>query len=311
MDTIVAQTVPMCSRSRAAAAIKNHEVCVSGQWKRPGYRVKKGDRVFGEFRLEDADKILEPDSQPLDVIHADPHMIVVNKPAGLVVHPGSDHQDNTLVNRLIYHFPDLGQVGTDLTRPGIVHRLDKDTSGLILAARTRHSLEFLQKEFKFHRVKKTYLALVSGRDLAVTGEVDRPVRRHPTHRKRMCVNFDTGRYARTEWQVLQRFDDACLVSVQIQTGRTHQIRIHFYDMDHPLLGDRIYQFRRNRTGRLEYPRHMLHAWQIEFCHPYSGQKSRFSVDPPQDFIRAAASLAHLVPAVELKVWEQLISGHSV
>ncbi|MCF8075544.1 MAG: RluA family pseudouridine synthase [Desulfotignum sp.] len=311
MDTIVSQTVPACSRSRAAAAINNLEIRVSGQRKRPGYRVKKGDRVFGEIQLQQGEKILEPDFQPLDVIHSDPHIILVNKPAGLVVHPGAGHSDNTLVNRLIHQFPDLDQVGTDPTRPGIVHRLDKDTSGLILVARTCHSLEFLQKEFKYHRVKKTYLALVSGRDLAVTGEVDRPVGRHPTHRKRMCVNVDTGRHARTGWQVLQRFDSACLVSVQLYTGRTHQIRVHFYDMDFPLLGDRTYQFRRNRTGRQSYPRQMLHAWQMEFCHPYSGQKFRFAVDPPQDFIRVAASLAHRVPDDAKKVWKQLISGHSV
>jgi 23S rRNA pseudouridine1911/1915/1917 synthase len=311
LDTIVSQTLPMCPRSRAAAAINNQEIRVSGQRKRPGYRVKKGDRVFGEIRLEQDEKILEPDSQPLDVVHSDPHIILVNKPAGLVVHPGAGHSDNTLVNRLIHHFPDLDQVGTDPTRPGIVHRLDKDTSGLILVARTRHSLEFLQKEFKYHRVKKTYLALVSGRDLAGTGEVDRPVGRHPTHRKRMCVNVDTGRHARTGWQVLQRFDNACLVSVQLYTGRTHQIRVHFYDMDSPLLGDRTYQFRRNRTGRQAYPRHMLHAWQIEFNHPYSGQKFRFAVDPPKDFIRVAASLAHRVSDDSQKVWEQLISGRPV
>ena len=311
LDTIVAQTVPTCSRSRAAAAINNQEIRVSGQRKRPGYRVKKGDHVFGEIRLEQGEKILEPDCQPLDVRHSDPHIILVNKPAGLVVHPGAGHDNNTLVNRLIHHFPDLDQVGTDPTRPGIVHRLDKDTSGLILVARTRHSLEFLQKEFKYHRVKKTYLALVSGRDLAVTGEVDLPVGRHPTQRKRMCVTVDTGRHARTGWQVLQRFDDACLVSVQLHTGRTHQIRVHFYDMGSPLLGDRTYQFRRNRTGRQAYPRHMLHAWQMEFNHPYSGQKFRFAMDPPKDFIHAAASLAHRMPGDTQTVWEQLISGHSV
>jgi 23S rRNA pseudouridine1911/1915/1917 synthase len=311
LDTIVSQTVPACSRSRAAAAINNQEIRVSGQRKRPGYRVKNGDRVIGDIQLEDPDMAVKPDPQPLDVIHSDPHMIVLNKPAGLVVHPGAGHGDNTLVNRLIHHFPDLGQVGTDPTRPGIVHRLDKDTSGLILVARTDQSLKFLQKEFKFHRVKKTYLALVSGCDLAKTGEIDRPVGRHPTHRKRMCVNFDAGRHARTGWQVLQRFDSACLVSVQLYTGRTHQIRVHFYDMGSPLLGDRVYQFRRNRTGRQEYPRHMLHAWQMEFCHPYSGQKFRFAVAPPKDFIRAAASLAQMELMDTPDVWKQLISGYSV
>ncbi len=310
LDTIVSQTVPTCSRSRAAAAITHGDIRVSDRRKRPGYRVKNGDRVVGEIPPETDARILEPDSRSLNVVHADAHLILVNKPAGLVVHPGAGHNDNTLVNRLIHHFPDLAQVGTDPARPGIVHRLDKDTSGLILVARTRHSLEFLQKEFKYHRVKKTYLALVAGHDLVVTGEVDRPVGRHPTHRKRMCVNFDAGRHARTGWQVLHRFDDACLVSVELHTGRTHQIRVHFYDMDHPLLGDRVYQFRRNRTGRQAYPRQMLHAWQIEFIHPYSGQKIRFAVDPPGDFMGAAVSLAQRGPVDMPDAWKQLIAGHS-
>lgn len=311
LDTVVAQAVPACSRSRAVAAIHNKEVCVSGQRKRPGYRVKKGDRVTGEIHLETAGITVEPESQPLDVVYADPHIIVLNKPAGLVVHPGAGHDDRTLVNRLIHHFPDLGQVGTDPSRPGIVHRLDKDTSGLILVARTDHSLDFLQKEFKYHRVKKTYLALVSGRNLPLTGEVDRPIGRHPTDRKRMSVNLDTGRHARTGWQVLQRFDHACLVSVQLHTGRTHQIRVHFYDMEHPLLGDRTYQFRRHRTGRQTYPRHMLHAWQIAFRHPYSGQKFKFDVDPPPDFIRGAAALANINPETAHRAWKQLILGQPV
>ncbi len=187
------------------------------------------------------------------MIHADSHIVVLNKPPGLVVHPGAGCSENTLVNRLVHHFPEIRQVGEDPIRPGIVHRLDRDTSGLILAARTAHSLTFLQKEFKYHRVKKTYLALATGSDLAEFGDISLPIDRHPRQRIRMCVNSDTGRPARTSWQVIQRYNDSCLVRIRLYTGRTHQIRVHFYHIGHPLVGDAIYQFRRIGKPPVRYP----------------------------------------------------------
>lgn len=271
--------------------------------------MKEGDRVIGEIRSEDCEISVEADPRTLDVIHADSRIIVLNKPPGLVVHPGAGCNDNTLVNRLIHHFPDLRLVGEDPARPGIVHRLDKDTSGLILVARNDHSLQFLQKEFKYHRVEKTYLALVSGSDLAESGEIVLPIGRHPKHRKRMAVNHNTGKPAHTSWQVIQRFAHACLLRIQLYTGRTHQIRVHFYDMGYPLLGDLTYQFRRNRKTSQPCSRQMLHAWQMGFCHPYSGRKMWFAVDPPEDFIFATAKEAGLMPADAIQSWENMISGH--
>jgi 23S rRNA pseudouridine1911/1915/1917 synthase len=283
LDLVVSRFASDCSRSLAATLINQGDIQVSGHQKRPGYRVKQGERVTGKMLSPDPDFVALSDSGPVDVIHEDAHLIVVNKPAGLVVHPAAGNRSGTLVNRLVHHFPDLGQIGDDPARPGIVHRLDKDTSGVILVARTGHSLQFLQKEFKYHRVEKTYLALVSGSDLAESGEIICPIGRHPKHRKRMCVNHDTGKPAHTSWQVIQRFERACLVKIRLYTGRTHQIRVHFYDMDYPVLGDRIYQYRRNRKTGQAHPRQMLHAWHLGFRHPYSGKKMVFSADLPEDF----------------------------
>jgi 23S rRNA pseudouridine1911/1915/1917 synthase len=286
LDFLVAQTVEGCSRSLATAWIKQGNIQVSGQQKQPGYRVKKADRITGILPRPGRPLAVDPEPGPVHVVYADAHILVLDKSPGLVVHPGAGCQDHALVNRLLYHYPDIKNVGEDPLRPGIVHRLDKDTSGLMLVARTEHSLDFLQKEFKYHRVKKTYLALVSGTGLPESGDIILPVGRHPKHRKRMAVTFETGKPAHTSWQVCRRFARACLVSVQLHTGRTHQIRVHFYNMDHPLLGDRVYQYRRNRRKQQVFPRQMLHAWKIAFRHPYSGQKMHFTTAPPQDFTAA-------------------------
>jgi 23S rRNA pseudouridine1911/1915/1917 synthase len=306
LDVVITRCVPSCSRSMAAAAISKGNIQVSGQRKRPGYRVKTADQISGEVQSEDTGIPVESDPRSLDVIHADTHVIVLNKPPGLVVHPGAGCSENTLVNRLVHHFPEIRQVGEDPLRPGIVHRLDRDTSGLILVARTAHSLVFLQKEFKYHRVRKTYLALVTGSDLTESGEICRPIGRHPRQRKRMCVNPDTGRTARTSWQVLQRYADACLVRIRLYTGRTHQIRVHFYDMGHPVVGDTTYQFRRNRKGPQSHPRQMLHAWRIEFRHPYSGVKMWFEADPPEDFISAITRESGASLADGISLWNSIM-----
>jgi 23S rRNA pseudouridine1911/1915/1917 synthase len=308
LDVIVSRVTPECSRSLAAALIHQGNIQVSGHLKRPGYRVKEGEQVTGKIVSREPDLSAASDSRPVHVIHEDACIIVVNKPAGLVVHPAAGNRSGTLVNRLVHHFPDLGLVGDDPVRPGIVHRLDKDTSGLLLVARTAHSLQFLQKEFKYHRVEKTYLALVSGPDLAESGEILLPIGRHPKHRRRMAVNHDFGRPARTSWQVIERFENTCLVKIRLYTGRTHQIRVHFYDMGHPLLGDQTYQYRRNRKAQLPHARQMLHAWQIRFRHPYSGQKIGFDVDPPRDFIFAAAREAGLTPEDGAGVWKGMMSN---
>ena len=294
LDFFVCQAVESCTRSMAAALINQGNIRVSAQKKRPGYRLKKSDRITGIISHPAHPPAVIPESRPIHSVYEDAHIIVLNKPSGLVVHPGAGNQENTLVNRLLHYYPDIKDAGEDPLRPGIVHRLDRDTTGLILVARTPHSLNFLQKEFKYHRVKKTYLALVSGGLLPDSGDITLPVGRHPKHRKRMAVIPETGKSAHTSWQVCRRFVRSCLVRVNLHTGRTHQIRVHFYDMDHPLLGDRIYQYRRNRRKQQAYPRQMLHSWQIAFRHPYSGRKMKFAAEPPADFMSAVTKEAAIV-----------------
>ncbi|HKL00279.1 MAG TPA: RluA family pseudouridine synthase [Desulfotignum sp.] len=291
LDFLLSRAVEGCSRSLATAWIKQGNIQVSGQQKQPGYRVKKSDRITGTVSRPGQPLTVAAEPGPVSVVYADAHILVLDKVPGLVVHPGAGCQGHTLVNRLLFHYPEIKDVGDDPLRPGIVHRLDKDTSGLMLVARTAHSLDFLQKEFQYHRVKKTYLALVAGTALPDAGNITLPVGRHPKHRKRMAVIHETGKPAHTSWQVCRRFSRACLVRVQLHTGRTHQIRVHFYAMDHPLLGDPVYQYRRNRRKQQVFPRQMLHSWKIAFKHPCSGQKMRFTTDPPQDFATAVETEA--------------------
>jgi 23S rRNA pseudouridine1911/1915/1917 synthase len=229
----------------------------------------------------------------LAILFEDDYLLVIDKPPGLVVHPGPGNLCHTLVNGLLDHFPAFQLGDWDPVRPGIVHRLDKDTSGLIVVAKTLKSLLFLQKEFKQRRVEKRYLALVEGKDIAPEGEIVLPLGRHPIKRKIMAVNHETGKYARTSWRIRERFVDACLVDVRLYTGRTHQIRVHFRAKEMPIIGDKVYQYRRNRRNsrkNILAGRQMLHSWRLRFRHPYSGQEMQFEAKMPVDFIETLAKL---------------------
>lgn len=290
LDQVVSQVIETCSRSQAATLISMGNIQVFARKKRPGYRVKKGDHILGQIPETPVPEAPKPQSMNLSILFEDEHLLVVDKPAGLVVHPGPGNQANTLVNGLLDHFPHILESGLDPRRPGIVHRLDKDTSGVMVVAKTFQSLIFLQKEFKQRRVGKTYLALVEGNSIDDVGEIVLPIGRHPVKRTLMTVNPETGKFAKTSWRVRQRFAKGCLMEVRIFTGRTHQIRVHFRAMEMPLFGDRVYQYRRNRRGQSIAPRQMLHSWQLGFRHPYSGRKMQFEADLPLDFVETIAAL---------------------
>ena len=290
LDQVLSTAVETCSRSQASELISCGKFLVSGMKKRPGYRVKKGDAISGQIPEPVTEDLPKPEPMDLSILFEDDYILVIDKPPGLVVHPGPGNLCNTLVNGLMYHVPGFLDEGWDPVRPGIVHRLDKDTSGLIVVAKTLTSLSFLQKEFKQRRVGKRYLALAEGKAIAPRGEILLPLGRHPVRRKIMAVNHETGKYARTSWQVLQRFAQACLLDVRLHTGRTHQIRIHFYAMDMPLLGDNVYQYRRNRGKKILTNRQMLHSWKLRFRHPYSGQEMMFESEMPHDFAQTMAKL---------------------
>ena len=290
LDTIVSNGCKSCSRSCAALLINKGQILVNQAIKKPGYRVKTGDTITGTIPEIEAQTCIEPEKIDLDILFEDDYLMVINKQAGLVVHPGPGNLTGTLVNALLHHDPEIKKTIQDRFRPGIVHRLDKDTSGLMVVAKTRRSLIFLQKEFKQRRVTKEYLALIHGQMPEEKGEINLPIGRHPVKRKLLTVRPDDGKEAITLWSVQKKFETASLVEILLKTGRTHQIRVHFYAMDHPLIGDSVYQPRRFRKQKSIAPRQMLHSWKMGFRHPYSGKRLDFKVMPPEDFVSVQSLL---------------------
>ncbi len=240
------------------------------------------DQITGKVPEKGVCSVL-PEKMDLDMVYEDNHLMIINKPAGMVVHPGPGNDSGTLVNALLHHDPCLVEVGESPLRSGIVHRLDKDTSGVIVVAKTSQALDFLQKEFKHRRVDKRYLAIVAGIVTPDAGEIMLPIGRHPVKRKRMSTHSHSGKHARTLWQVRERFINATLVEARIKTGRTHQIRVHFHAVGHPVVGDAVYQYRQFRKSGGPAARQMLHAVSISFRHPYSGRRVAFETPLPADF----------------------------
>ena len=238
LDAVVAAHLPDCSRSLAVNLIANLEILVDNQAKKPGYRVKCGDKILG--RIPDPVQVeYEPEPIPLQILYQDSHIVVLNKQAGLVVHPAPGHSRGTLVNALLYHCPDLEGIGGEI-RPGIVHRLDKDTSGTMVVAKNADALEKLAKQFKTRTIQKIYLALVYGELRKDEGTITLPIGRHPVHRKRMSTITRKGRSAETSWRVRERFQGITLLELTLKTGRTHQIRVHCATMGFPIVGDQVY-----------------------------------------------------------------------
>ena len=293
LDAVIATFSKACSRSLAVKLISTGAILVNNEKKKPGFKVKPGDIITGIIPDPDIDIPVLPENIHLDIEFEDAHIIVIHKKPGMVVHPGPGNLTGTLVNALLFHEPKIKGVGQDPFRSGIVHRLDKDTSGLMVVAKTKTALDFLQKEFKQRRVEKKYLALISGNLTEDQGEINLPLGRHPVKRKLMAINHKDGKPARTCWKIKKRFKTACLVEVLLKTGRTHQIRVHFYATDHPLVGDLIYQPRRYRKKKSIAPRQMLHSWQLAFRHPYSGKKMQFKADLPEDFLQTEMLLESL------------------
>ncbi|MDY0374200.1 MAG: RluA family pseudouridine synthase [Desulfobacterium sp.] len=282
LDVLVTTTANDVTRGAVARAIERGDILVSGRRKKAAYRVKPGEVVEGSVEPE-TELLPLGESISLDLIYEDPWIVVINKPPGLVVLPGVGNSSGTLLNALIHRFPDLNGANCDAPpRSGIVHRLDKDTSGAILVAKTKRSYEFLQKEFKHRRVRKLYLALVTGLINENQGRIVLPIGRHPIHRKRMSINSKSARPAETRWRVLEQIHGYTLVEVGLKTGRTHQIRVHFSALGYPLVGDRVYGPRKDK--QIQTPRQMLHAVSLGFRHPWSGKRVEFFTPVPGDML---------------------------
>ncbi len=236
---------------------------------------------------------LTPEPIPLDILYEDDDLLVLNKPAGLVVHPAPGHPGGTLVHALLHHCPDLPGIGEE-RRPGIVHRLDKETSGVMVVAKTDAAMRSLAGQFKGRRVKKTYLALVHGEVKQTEGRIAAAIGRHERDRKRMGVRTRKGREAVTTYRVMKRLDGFTLLQLHPETGRTHQIRVHLSAMGHPVVGDKVYGGRRERkvavSGQrsavsMAAERQLLHAWKLGFFHPRTNEWMEFEAPLPADFTR--------------------------
>ena len=289
LDAFLASQIEGWSRARLQRLIDNEDVLVNGKPSKPSYKVRDRDEIELEL-VTPPTETFAPENIPIDIVYEDTTLIVVNKPAGLVVHPAAGTPSGTLANALAYHFRQLPDAGTGV-RPGIVHRLDRDTSGLLVVAKTEAALEDLSDQFRDRAVFKSYVALVHGRVPANSGRIDQPLARDPTNRTRMAV-VRGGRSALTLYRVRRSFERFTLLNVELKTGRTHQIRVHLAWLKHPVVGDETYGGGRDNTiqdpqlrARIRnLNRHFLHAEKLGFTHPETREPVKFESPLPQELI---------------------------
>ena len=287
LDAFLASQIEGWSRARLQKLIENEDVLVNGKPSKPSYKLRDGDDL--EIELTATSTIeFAPENIPIDVVYEDDTLVVVNKPAGLVVHPAAGTQSGTLANALAYHFQQLANIGPGV-RPGIVHRLDRDTSGLLVVAKTEAALENLSDQFRDRTVFKSYVALVHGRLLSNSGKIDQPLARDPSNRTRMAV-VRGGRNALTLYHVRRSFQRFTLLDVELKTGRTHQIRVHLAWLKHPVVADETYGGGRDNTiqdpqlrARIRnLKRHFLHAEKLAFTHPATKEVMKFESPLPPE-----------------------------
>ncbi len=290
LDLFVATKIPECSRNYASSLIRDGIIKVDDSIKKPGYRVKVGEEIVGYIPSPEPIS-LKAEPLEIDIMYEDRDIIIVNKQPGMVVHPAPGNYSGTLVNALLYHCPDLKGISGEL-RPGIVHRLDKETSGSLVVAKNQNAHIKLSSQFKSREVSKIYLAIVHGAVKEDSGTVKLPIGRHPIDRKKMSTHSRNPRNAETVWSVRERLNGFTLLKLNIKTGRTHQIRVHCAAIHHPVVGDAVYCKRKlgkslSSSKNVDQfigsvKRQMLHAWQIGFTHPVTGEYMRFEAPIPDD-----------------------------
>jgi 23S rRNA pseudouridine1911/1915/1917 synthase len=293
LDTFLRGKFPAVSRGAIQRLIEEGHIRVNGRIIKPTHAPRAGEQVevhWPETRPAEA----QPEAMPLDILYEDETLLVLNKLPGMVVHPAAGHEEHTLVNALLHHCAgQLSGIG-GVARPGIVHRLDKETSGCLVVAKNDETHLALSTQFATRKVEKIYHAILCGELPRDRGEIRAAIARHPSHRKRMAVDDEAGREARTGYHVLERLRGATLVEAVLHTGRTHQIRVHFQFLGFPLVGDATYGNRQNErladlTGYTA-PRQMLHAWRLAFIHPRTAKRLSFDAPRPEDFLDALAAL---------------------
>jgi 23S rRNA pseudouridine1911/1915/1917 synthase len=295
LDSFLAQQIAEVSRSQLARQIGQAAVMVNGATGAPSRKLRAGDViVWAPPPVVETD--IEAEAIPLAVVHEDRWLVVIDKPAGLVVHPAPGHEAGTLVNALLAHVKDLRGIGGEL-RPGIVHRIDKDTSGLLVVAKDEQTLNALAAEFKAHTIERVYEALVAGTPPGPSGRIDTFYGRDPRDRKKFSSRVRSGKRAVTNWRLVERFAGAARIEARLETGRTHQVRVHLAALGCPLLGDKVYG-RNPRDPRVRavaeaLGRQALHARELGFVHPATGKKLSFLSPPPADMRAALAALRAL------------------
>src|SRR5438105_7757943 len=286
IDRHLVTALPEFSRSRIQQLIRSGFVRLNGAITRPHQIVRTGDQI--ELTNPPPEKIeSKPEAIPLEILFEGDDLIVIDKPAGMTVHPGAGHRERTLVNALLNHCPTLSGIGGK-ERPGIVHRLDKETSGCIVIAKNDDAHRGLSLQFAARTVEKIYLALVGGMLRRNAGVIEEKIARHPADRQRMRVTSSRGRAAMTEYRVVRSSGEMSLIECRLHSGRTHQIRVHLHHLGHPVMGDRIYAPKLAK----KFPRQMLHAWKLGFRHPRSGEWKVFRAPLPDDFVGAISGLWH-------------------
>jgi 23S rRNA pseudouridine1911/1915/1917 synthase len=286
LDRYISDHLPDLSRSMVQRLIKEKYVRVNGKPTKASYFPAVGDTVEVEIPAPPSTEP-GPEQLPLQVVYEDSDLLVINKPPGMVVHPAPGHESGTLVNALLAYRPDIARADLDPARPGIVHRLDRDTSGLLVVAANRDIQSKLQRLFKSRQAEKVYLALLYGNVSPDEAAIEAPIGRDPHHRQRMTVLAEGGRYARTEYRVREHLPGTTLVEARLLTGRTHQLRVHFASIGYPVVGDKIYGHRRQT---IEAPRQMLHAWRLSFRHPATGEQMTFTAEMPPDMAEVLQDL---------------------
>ena len=288
IDAYLAENTEL-SRSKAQKLIKSQAVTVNGKPVSPSAELRAGDVVRVELPIEDPSAMPTPENIPLAIVYEDEDLAVLNKPKGMVVHPAPGNETGTLVNALLYHFHSLSNAENSI-RPGIVHRIDKMTSGLLVVAKNDAAHEALAAQFQDHSAHREYVCLVHGNLKEDEGTIDAPIGRHPVDRKRMAV-VENGRNAVTHWRVLERFGTVTLLDVRLETGRTHQIRVHTAYIKHPILGDELYG---SPAPKLKLLGQALHGYRLTFVHPKTGETMSFLAPIPEDFQTALKLLGSTV-----------------
>ncbi len=286
IDRYLAEKNADLSRSYIQKLLKNQEVSVNGIPVKANYKVQQENKIL-LIVPELTEPDILPEDIPLDILYEDEDLMVVNKPKGMVVHPSAGHLSGTLVNAILYHCQGHLSGINGVMRPGIVHRIDMDTTGAILVCKNDFAHKDLAEQLKEHTIKRRYRAIVSGNLKEDTGRIEGPIGRHPIDRKKMAINYKNGKDAVTHYQVLERFGNATYVECRLETGRTHQIRVHMASKGHPLLGDQVYGSARN-------PYHLqgqaLHAMILGFVHPRTGEYMEFEAPLPEYFVKLLEKL---------------------